>query len=77
MEKSLFLRDGLASIIGIGTRYDLEILRVCGESAKTISQKVLWAKTYICRSYMGKTAGLGGGGGGGSFFVSSSYPEYG
>ena len=44
---------------GTGTRYKLEILQKCGKMVKTKSQKVLQAKSYVCRSYRGKT-GKGG-----------------
>ena len=37
------------------TRYDFAILRQCGKRAKTKSQKVLWATSYVCRSYSQKT----------------------
>ena len=40
---------------GIGTRYSLKVLRQCGKSVKTKSQKVLEVNSYVCRSYMGKT----------------------
>ena len=40
---------------GTGTRYDLEILYKYGKRLKTKSQKVLWAKFYVYRSYRGKT----------------------
>ena len=42
-----------------GTRYELEIFCYCGKRVKTKSQKVLGAKSYVCRSYRGKT-GRGG-----------------
>ena len=44
---------------GTGSRYDLEILHQRGKSVKTISQKVLGGKSYVCRSYRGKTASGG------------------
>ena len=33
----------------------LEILHNCGKRVKTKSQEVLGAKSYVCRSYTGKT----------------------
>ena len=44
-----------AQKLGNGIRYKLEILHLCGERAKTKSQGVLGANSYICRSYRGKT----------------------
>ena len=38
-------------------RYDLDVLQQCGKRVKTKSQKVLGAKSYVCRSYRGKTGG--------------------
>ena len=38
-----------------GNRCKLEILHQCGERVKTKSHKVLAAKSYVCRSYKGKT----------------------
>ena len=35
--------------------YDLEILRHCGKSVQTKSQKVSGANSYVPRSYSGKT----------------------
>ena len=38
-----------------GTRYGLEILDQCDKSVRNISQKVLRAHLYLCRSYRGKS----------------------
>ena len=35
--------------------YELEILQQSGKEVRTKSQKVLWADSYICRSYREKT----------------------
>ena len=35
--------------------YNLEILHQCGERIKTKNQEVLGTKSYVCRSYRGKT----------------------
>ena len=40
---------------GTGTRYKLEILQQCEKKVKTKSQIVLEAKSYVSRTYMGKT----------------------
>ena len=40
---------------GTDTNYDFEILHRCGKRVKTKSQKVLWAKSNICRSYRKET----------------------
>ena len=34
---------------------DLEILHQCRKRVKAKSQEVLWASSYVCRSYRGKT----------------------
>ena len=39
---------------GTGSGYVLEILHQCGERVKIKSQKVLWAKSYACKSYKKK-----------------------
>ena len=56
-EKPFFLRGsvGWSSIIQTGTWYGLEILHQCDERVKTKSQKILGAKSYVCRSYRAKT----------------------
>ena len=37
----------------------MQILHQCGKRVKTKSQNVLWATSYVCRNYMGKTGGGG------------------
>ena len=56
-----FLTDGLgsSSLIWNRTRYGLEMLHQCGKKVKTKSQIVVWANSYVCRSYRGKTGGWG------------------
>ena len=51
LTKSLFLRGGLISreIFGTDTSYKLEIVHQCVKMVKTKSQKVLRAKSYVCR----------------------------
>ena len=43
-----------------GTRCKLEVLHQCCKRVKTESQKVLWANSYVCRSYRGKTGRVWG-----------------
>ena len=56
-QQPIFLRGALgsSSIIGTGTRYDLEILHKCGKKVETKSQKILGSNPYIYRSYSRKT----------------------
>ena len=54
-QKNHFLGLVLALGIGTGTRYKLKFLHQCAKWAKTKSQKVLRANSYVCRSYKGKT----------------------
>ena len=46
------------------------MLHQCGKTVKTVSQKVLGANSYVCRSYKGKI-----GKGEGGVFAIFSYPE--
>ena len=39
-----------------GTRYDLEVLRLCGKKLKTKNLKYFGTNSNICRSYRRKTA---------------------
>ena len=52
-----------------GARYGLQVLHQCGKRVKSKSQKVLWAKSYICRIYRVKT------GRGEGAFLASPHPE--
>ena len=40
---------------GTGTRYVLENLQQCGKSFKNKSHRILWANSYVFRSYKEKT----------------------
>ena len=40
---------------GTGTRHGLKILLQHSKRVKTKNPKVLWADSYVCRSYSGKT----------------------
>ena len=54
--KNTFLRGGLglSSIIWTGNRCGLEISLHCVKRVKTISQKILEASSYVCRSFRKK-----------------------
>ena len=56
-QQPIFLRGALgsSSIIGTGTRYDLEILHKCGKKVETKSQNILESNPYIYRGYSRKT----------------------
>ena len=54
--KNTFLRGGLglSSIIWTGNRCGLEMWLHCVKRVKTISQKILEASSYVCRSFRKK-----------------------
>ena len=54
-QKNRFFGLVLALGIGTGTRYKLKFLHQCAKWAKTKSQKVFRANSYVCRGYKGKT----------------------
>ena len=68
--KNTFLRGGLglSSIVWTGNRCGLEISLHCVKRVKTISQRILEASSYVCRSFRKKT-------GSGAFLPSPPNPE--